>query len=399
MATSRCWSRGAGRHPRRRAACPGLQPSAAASPSAARTSTGVPCSPQAASLSLFADKQIVEIRIPSGKPGKEGSAGPAADWPQAAQGNDSTLTLVMLPRLDKASQNRRLVHRAGRRTAPPAARPHRARPAAAVDCPAPGRARPARGGGRGRPAHPAVLCRPRGRQPAGRAPGDPESSACCYPPGELSRGAGRSGRARTWRATTSSSSARPCSPGQIERAQRMIDGLQAEGEAAVLVHWALAEDIRALKRASTRLQRRQAPAHGAARAAHLGPARAPVRTHPAPAQRRRRGPPAAAAHQVDGIVKGLALARLAAATRWQALLRLALQLAQLAQATAPPAPGAEQAAFLLLFQELLRALPARPRGHFEHFLPVLYLGHSAHRRKPCLRRPATSPASWPQPVK
>src|SRR5947207_12202785 len=26
------------------------------------------------SLSLFADKQIVEIRIPSGKPGKEGSA-------------------------------------------------------------------------------------------------------------------------------------------------------------------------------------------------------------------------------------------------------------------------------------------------------------------------------------
>src|SRR5205085_2151894 len=29
---------------------------------------------------------------------------------------------------------------------------------------------------------------------------------------------------------------------------RMLDGLQAEGEAAVLVHWTLAEDIRALKR-------------------------------------------------------------------------------------------------------------------------------------------------------
>jgi DNA polymerase-3 subunit delta len=27
--------------------------------------------------------------------------------------------------------------------------------------------------------------------------------------------------------------------------QRMLDGLQAEGEAEVLVHWALAEDIRA----------------------------------------------------------------------------------------------------------------------------------------------------------
>ena len=36
--------------------------------------------------------------------------------------------------------------------------------------------------------------------------------------------------------------------GQVARVQRMLDGLQAEGEAEVLVHWALAEDIRALKR-------------------------------------------------------------------------------------------------------------------------------------------------------
>src|SRR6476660_963769 len=51
------------------------------------------------SLSLFADRQIVEIRIPSGKPGKEGS--PALQQiAERAQGNDSTLTLVMLPRLD-----------------------------------------------------------------------------------------------------------------------------------------------------------------------------------------------------------------------------------------------------------------------------------------------------------
>src|SRR5689334_7817060 len=51
------------------------------------------------SLSLFADKQIVEIRIPSGKPGKEGS--PALQQlAESAPGNDSTLTLVLLPRLD-----------------------------------------------------------------------------------------------------------------------------------------------------------------------------------------------------------------------------------------------------------------------------------------------------------
>jgi DNA polymerase-3 subunit delta len=36
--------------------------------------------------------------------------------------------------------------------------------------------------------------------------------------------------------------------GQVGRALRMLEGLEAEGEAAVLVHWTLAEDIRALKR-------------------------------------------------------------------------------------------------------------------------------------------------------
>jgi DNA polymerase III subunit delta len=36
--------------------------------------------------------------------------------------------------------------------------------------------------------------------------------------------------------------------GQVGRALRMLDGLEAEGEGAVLVHWTLAEDIRALKR-------------------------------------------------------------------------------------------------------------------------------------------------------
>src|SRR6476469_7952128 len=56
------------------------------------------------SLSLFADKQIVHIRIPSGKPGKEGSAA-LQQLAEMAQGNDSTLTIVMLPRLDKMTKS------------------------------------------------------------------------------------------------------------------------------------------------------------------------------------------------------------------------------------------------------------------------------------------------------
>ena len=55
------------------------------------------------SLSLFADKQMVEIRIPSGKPGKDGSVA-LQQIAEGAASNEGTLTLVMLPRLDKATR-------------------------------------------------------------------------------------------------------------------------------------------------------------------------------------------------------------------------------------------------------------------------------------------------------
>jgi DNA polymerase-3 subunit delta len=57
--------------------------------------------------------------------------------------------------------------------------------------------------------------------------------------------------------------ARRCWPARCARALRMLDGLRAEGEAAVLVHWTLAEDIRALKRVKRRAGRWQAAAGGA----------------------------------------------------------------------------------------------------------------------------------------
>ena len=55
------------------------------------------------SMSLFADKQILEIRVPTGKPGKEGSP-MIQQLAQSAEGNDSTLTLFILPRLDHATK-------------------------------------------------------------------------------------------------------------------------------------------------------------------------------------------------------------------------------------------------------------------------------------------------------
>jgi DNA polymerase-3 subunit delta len=53
------------------------------------------------SMSLFGDRQLVELRIPSGKPGKEGADALKA---LAAAVNDDVLTMVTLPRLDAATQ-------------------------------------------------------------------------------------------------------------------------------------------------------------------------------------------------------------------------------------------------------------------------------------------------------
>ena len=57
-------------------------------------------------MSLFGDRKLIELRIPGGKPGKEGSqalqayAGTCAQSPEAGD----TLTLITLPKLDWATQ-------------------------------------------------------------------------------------------------------------------------------------------------------------------------------------------------------------------------------------------------------------------------------------------------------
>ena len=51
----------------------------------------------AQAMSLFAERQLIEIRIPSGKPGKDGSD---ALQRYCEQLSDDVLTLVQLPRLD-----------------------------------------------------------------------------------------------------------------------------------------------------------------------------------------------------------------------------------------------------------------------------------------------------------
>ena len=57
-------------------------------------------------LSLFSDKRIIELRLPTGKPGRDGSACIAE---MAAQSADDLLFIVVTPRLDKRAASAKWV--------------------------------------------------------------------------------------------------------------------------------------------------------------------------------------------------------------------------------------------------------------------------------------------------
>lgn len=197
------------------------------------------------SLSLFADRQIVEIRIPSGKPGREGS--PALQQlAESAPGNESTLTLVLLPRLDKMtkggawfsaldSHGVTIQVEPVERQALPQWIAHRL--AAQGQRVAPG--------DEGQRTLQFFADRVEGNLLAAHQ--EIQKLGLLYPAGELGfeqvEGAVLNvARYDVFRLSEA------VLGGQAARVQRMLDGLKAEGEAQVLVHYALSEDIRALKR-------------------------------------------------------------------------------------------------------------------------------------------------------
>ena len=277
------------------------------------------------SLSLFADKQIVEVRIPSGKPGKDGSAA-IQQLVEQAQGNDSTLTLFMLPRLDFVTRKgawfgaldnggvsiqldtieraalpqwiaQRLQHQ-GQHVAP---------------------------GEEGQRTLQFFADRVEGNLLAAHQ--EIQKLGLLFPTGELSQAQVESAVLNVARYDVFKLSEAVLS-GQVARVQRMLDGLQAEGEAEVLVHYTLAEDIRALKRVKDAMAAGQ-PLPMALKAQRIwGPRerlfeRVLPRLSPA-----RLNNLLQSAHQVDGIVKGLKVPDWPQ-DGWQALHRLALRFARM----------------------------------------------------------------------
>lgn len=277
-----------------------------------------------ASLSLFADKQIVEVRVPSGKPGKDGSAA-LQQLAESADGNDSTLTLVVLPRLDMATQKSAWfaaldAHGVTVRVDPV---DRKALPQwIATRLQAQGQRVAA--GEEGQRTLAFFADRVEGNLLAAHQ--EIQKLALLHPQGELGFEQVESAVLNVAR-FDAFKLAEAVLAGQVARVQRMLDGLQAEGEAPVLVHWALAEDIRTLNRVRGAVDDGR-PLPIALRESRVWGVKEKLVERVLPTL----GSAQLArwlddAHTVDGIVKGLKFPDWPAEP-WQALHQLAMKVAR-----------------------------------------------------------------------
>ena len=274
------------------------------------------------SMSLFAERQILEIRVPTGKPGKEGSP-MIQQLAQSAEGNDSTLTLFILPRLDSATKKGAWfgaleqfgvslqIDSLDRAQLPQwiAQRLKLQNQSVAS-------------GQDGQNCLHFFADRVEGNLLAAHQ--EIQKLSLLYPAGELTHAQVESAVMNVARYDVFKLSEAVLA-GQVARVQRMLDGLQAEGEAVVLVHYTLAEDIRALKRVKDAMAEGR-PLPMALREQRIWGAREKLFERVLPKlSTARLAQLLKNAHQVDGIVKGLKVADWPT-DPWQALQRLALRV-------------------------------------------------------------------------
>jgi len=274
------------------------------------------------SMSLFAERQILEIRVPTGKPGKEGSP-MIQQLAQSAEGNDSTLTLFILPRLDSATKKGAWfgaleqfgvslqIDSLERAQLPQwiAQRLKLQNQSVAS-------------GQDGQNCLQFFADRVEGNLLAAHQ--EIQKLSLLYPAGELTHAQVESAVMNVARYDVFKLSEAVLA-GQVARVQRMLDGLQAEGEAAVLVHYTLSEDIRALKRVKDAMAEGR-PLPMALREQRIWGVREKLFERVLPKlSTARLAQLLKNAHQVDGIVKGLKVADWPT-DPWQALQRLALRV-------------------------------------------------------------------------
>lgn len=194
-------------------------------------------------MSLFAERQLIEIRIPGGKPGKEGSE---TLQRYCETLSDDVVTIIHLPRLDRQQQASAwfaAVDAAGvsvrvdpveRKALPQWIAQRLAAQGQRVQA-----------GDAGAQTLAFFADRVEGNLLAAHQ--ELQKIALLYPQGELSFEQIEAAVLNVARYDVFKLGEAVLA-GQTARVLRMLDGLRAEGEAPVLVHWTLAEDIRALKR-------------------------------------------------------------------------------------------------------------------------------------------------------
>jgi len=273
------------------------------------------------SQSLFADKQLLELRIPSGKPGKDGSTA-LQQLAQAARGNDSVLTVVILPRLDRTTKSSAWFAALEGGVTLEVSPVERAALPQWIAQRLAAQGQRVVAGVEGQRTLQFFADRVEGNLLAAHQ--EIQKLALLHPPGELSFAQIESAVLNVARYDVFKLTEAVLA-GQPGRVQRMLDGLQAEGEAEVLVHFALAEDIRALKRVKDAIHR-GSPMPMALREQRVWGDKERLFERVLP---RLSDAVLAnllqAAHQVDGVVKGLNRPDWPTEP-WQALHRLALGL-------------------------------------------------------------------------
>lgn len=280
-----------------------------------------------AAMSLFADKQLIDIRIPSGKPGKDGSEA-LQRIAQTCVGNDGVLVLVSLPRLDKTAKSSGWFNALDTNGISLQIDPVElaALPAWIAQRLALQQQRVMAGEEGQRSLH-FFADRVEGNLLAAHQ--EIQKLALLYPAHELSFEQIENAVLNVARFNVFKLSETVLA-GQHQRVQRMLDGLRAEGTSEVLVHFALADDIRALKRVKDAVASGR-PLPQVLREQRIwGPKerlfeRVLPKLSPAMLDRLLQ-----AAHQVDGVVKGLRFAQWPSDS-WQALGRLALMLSRACQ--------------------------------------------------------------------
>jgi len=284
----------------------------------------------AQAMSLFAERQFIEIRIPSGKPGKDGS--------EALQRYcdglpPDVLTLVTLPKLDgtqtksawfQALDQRGVTVRVDpieRRLLPQWIAQRLARQNQRVE-----------DGEAGERTLAFFADRVEGNLLAAHQ--ELQKLALLHPAGLLTFEQIEAAVLDVARFDVFKLSEAVLA-GQLSRVLRMLDGLEAEGEAAVLVHWTLAADISALKKLRDAMDAGK-PLPMALREARVWGPKEKLFERLAPQLSSRELAPLVQAAQVcDGLVKGLRHPDWPQ-DPWMGLRKLALMLAQ--TAAGPRAP-------------------------------------------------------------